>query len=550
MKHPDPPAPSTSPTGTNVLDLEQLRASYYDIVPDPSSAEQRVAFGTSGHRGTSLNGSFTETHIRAITQAIVEYRAQQGFTGPLYLGRDTHALSRPAEITALGVLAEAGVEVRIAEGDLPTPTPGVSHAILRWNREHPHAPADGIVITPSHNPPEDGGFKYNPPHGGPADTGVTKWIEQRANSLLTAQPASSLPDWDDAVKRPTVGRHDYVSQYVGDLPQVIDVGAIAASGLRIGVDPLGGASLAFMAAIADRLGIGLVITNDREDPAFSFMPPDHDGKIRMDCSSPWAMKNLLSLQHSFDLAVAMDPDADRHGIVSPSAGLLNPNHYLALAIHYLFRNRPGWPAAARVGKTLVSSQLIDRVAEQLGRTVYEVPVGFKWFVPGLASGDLGFGGEESAGASFLCFDGTPWSTDKDGLILSLLAAEMAAKQGDEPGVLLRELVAVLGLPAYRRVDRPISPAEKPRFAALGPDQFSGKLLGGEPIQSVLTRAPGNNEPIGGVKVSSGSAWFAARPSGTENIYKLYAESLSGTESHLDSVIHDAEALLGPLLANC
>lgn len=546
MTHPlaGKPAPKSQ-----LADISRLISSYYSQKPDAAVSAQKVTFGTSGHRGTSLDSTFTENHILAITQAIVDYRALNGITGPLFLGRDTHALSASAENTALGVLVANGVQCRISENDLPTPTPVISHAILTWNRKTPNALADGIIITPSHNPPEDGGFKYNPPHGGPAETAVTKWIENRANELLL-DPAAIRSSKVESTSGFTT--HDYISGYVDDLDSVVDMKLISASGLRIGADPLGGAALPYISAIAERWGIQLEVTSSELDPTFGFMPLDHDGKIRMDCSSYYAMANLLALQNRYDLAFANDPDADRHGIVSPSAGLINPNHFLALAIDYLFQNRSLWPQSAGIGKTLVSSMLIDRVAERLKRKVYEVPVGFKWFVPGLSDGSLGFGGEESAGASFLRFNGQPWSTDKDGVIMGLLAAEMTAKLNREPGELLQKLSLDLGLPVYRRIDKPVSPEAKRRFLSIDASALSSGLVGsktiaGDPILQVLTKAPGNDESIGGIKVVTKNCWFAARPSGTEHVYKLYAESLTGNEAHLDTVISDASILLKPLI---
>jgi phosphoglucomutase len=528
-----------------LVDVDALIGAYYDARPDPGLPEQRVAFGTSGHRGTSRAATFTEAHVLAVAEAVCRYRAQQGIDGPLFLGRDTHALSEPAARTVVEVLSAHGVDVVVDDRDGFTPTPVISHAILTHNRAGEGGRADGIVVTPSHNPPEDGGIKYNPPHGGPADTTVTGWIEREANALLE--------DGLRHVRRPAPGesprprRRDYVSAYVDDLASVIDLDAIRSSGLRLGADPLGGASAAYWAAIAERHGLDLTITNDAVDPTFRFVPLDWDGKIRMDCSSPHAMAGLTAIAGDFDVAFANDPDADRHGIVTPAAGLLNPNHHLAACIAYLFGGHRDWPPLTAVGKTLVSSAIIDRVGADRDRRVVEVPVGFKWFVDGLLEGTLGFGGEESAGASFLRRDGTAWSTDKDGLIPCLLAAEMTATTGTDPGALYDELADRLGRPAYRRTDVAATPAEKKVLAALSADQVRGTELAGEPIHEVLTRAPGNDAPIGGVKVVSPSAWFAARPSGTEDVYKVYAESFLG-EAHLEQVIAEAEELVAGALS--
>jgi phosphoglucomutase len=531
---------STAPRNRTLIDVRRLTAAYYDQRPDPAVPEQRVAFGTSGHRGTSLDATFTESHILAITEAICRHRRRQGIDGPLFIGRDTHALSGPALETATEVLAANGVDVVGDSGQGYTPTPAVSHAILEHNRGRSAGLADGIVITPSHNPPEDGGFKYNPPSGGPADTGVTGWIQDEANRLLS----EGLGEIRRAA--PAVRPHDYVGEYCGGLAAALDMDAIKGTGLRLGVDPLGGSSVGYWPVIAERWGLDLEVVNDRVDPTFSFMPPDHDGKIRMDCSSPQAMAGLIGLKDRFDVAFGNDPDADRHGIVTRSAGLLNPNHYLAVAISYLFDGSRAWPGTTGVGKTLVSSSLIDRVAAGLGRRLVEVPVGFKWFVDGLLDASLGFGGEESAGASFLRLDAGPWSTDKDGLILALLAAEITARTGRDPGERYEELAERYGRPAYRRVDAPATPAQKRALSKLTPDRVRAAELAGEPIRQVLDRAPGNGAPIGGVKVVAESGWFAARPSGTEDVYKIYAESFRG-EEHLDHILGEAQAMVSAAL---
>jgi phosphoglucomutase len=527
-----------------VVDLQRLLAAYYDVHPDPSDPAQAVSFGTSGHRGSSLAGTFNEDHIVAISAAIARYRAGAGIDGPLFVGRDTHALSEPAYRTAVEVLVANGIEVSVDSEDGYTPTPAISLAILTHNARS-DTKADGIVITPSHNPPEDGGFKYNPPHGGPADTDVTRQIQETANELLRSRFSKvKRLSYDEAAGR--ARRYDYRSAYVEGLPTVVDLDAIAGAGLRLGVDPLGGASIAYWQAIGSRYGLDLEVVNDRVDPTFSFMPPDHDGKIRMDSSSPDAMANLISLKDRFDVAFANDPDADRHGIVTRGAGLLNPNHYLAASIAYLFGGaRPQWSADAGVGKTMVSSSMIDRVAAGLGRPLEEVPVGFKWFVAGLLGGTLGFGGEESAGASFLRPDGSPWSTDKDGLIMCLLAAEMTARDGRDPAERYAELTERYGAPVYRRVDTPATPDQKRALGALTPDDVDATELAGEPIEQVLTAAP-SGAPLGGLKVVTPSAWFAARPSGTEDVNKLYAESFEG-EDHLQSVLEQAQELLGRVL---
>jgi phosphoglucomutase len=531
-----------------LVDVVRLVAAYFEDRPDPSVREQRVAFGTSGHRGSAFKRAFNEAHILAITEAICRHRRGAGIDGPLFLGRDTHALSEPAFASALEVLAAHGVAVRIDARGGFTPTPVVSQAILCHNQGRTAGLADGIVVTPSHNPPEDGGFKYNPPHGGPADTAVTSAIEDEANSLLAGDLAG--------VRRVPIARarsaattegFDYVGTYVSELDAVIDVEAIRRAGLRIGVDPLGGATVGFWGAIADRFGLAIEVVNPIVDPTFAFMPLDWDGKIRMDCSSPYAMSGLIAMRDRFDVAFANDPDGDRHGIVTPSAGLLNPNHYLAVAVDYLFARRSGWRRDAAVGKTVVSSAMIDRVAARLGRRLVEVPVGFKWFVAGLLDGSLGFGGEESAGASFLRHDGTVWTTDKDGMILGLLAAEITATTGRDPGEHYRALTHALGDPAYERIDAPATVEQKAILAALSPERITASELAGEPIASVLTAAPGNQSPIGGLKVVTENGWFAARPSGTEEVYKIYAESFLGRE-HLRRIQEEARALVARAFA--
>ncbi len=526
-----------------LIDVSRLEASFYEKRPDPADPNQLVSFGTSGHRGTSTNATFTEAHILAITQAICEYRHGQGITGPLFMGKDTHALSRPAERVALEVLAANGIETFIQRDDGFTPTPVISHSILGYNRGRSDGPGDGIVVTPSHNPPTDGGFKYNPPNGGPADTDVTDWIQNRANELLRdGNKAVQRIDFGAALKASTTHAQDFVRAYVEDLGNVIDMEAIRSAGVKIGVDPLGGAAVGYWQPVVEHYGIDITIVNPNVDPTFAFMTVDHDGKIRMDCSSPWAMAGLVQLKDRFDIAFGNDPDADRHGIVTPSAGLLNPNHYLAVAIRYLLTNRPQWPVSAVVGKTLVSSCLIDRVVESLDRKLWEVPVGFKWFTPGLFDGSCCFGGEESAGASFLKRDGSVWSTDKDGLILGLLAAEITARTGKDPGLHYRELTAQFGTPYYTRIDAPATPEQKSSLKKLSPEAVTATELAGEAITAKLTRAPGNNASIGGLKVVSVSGWFAARPSGTENIYKLYAESLKSAE-HLGAIVSQAQEIV-------
>jgi phosphoglucomutase len=531
----------------DLVNIPRLMTAYYALRPDVAVREQRVSFGTSGHRGSAFDSSFNEAHILAITQAICLHRKEQGIGGPLFLGIDTHALSESALASALEVLAANGVDVMIDEAGGYTPTPVVSHAILTHNRGKTRGLADGIVVTPSHNPPQDGGFKYNPPHGGPADSNVTAWIQERANGLIAGElrDVRRIP-FERARAASTTHRHDYVRAYVADLGSVIDLGAIRGARVRLGVDPLGGAGVHYWGQIAERGGLPLTVLSETVDATFRFMTLDWDGKIRMDCSSPSAMQPLIALRDRFDVAWACDTDHDRHGIVAKSAGLLNPNHYLAVAISYLFTHRPGWPSATGVGKTIVSSSLIDRVAERLGRRLVEVPVGFKWFVDGLLDGSLGFGGEESAGASFLRRDGTVWTTDKDGMILGLLAAEMTAVTGRDPGELYRDLTRDLGEPVYRRVDAPATPEQKAALGKLSPRDVTVTELAGDRITSTLSRAPAGDAPIGGVKVMTDSGWFAARPSGTESVYKLYAESFKG-EDHLKRVLEEAQALLGAVL---
>ncbi|MBF6612525.1 MAG: alpha-D-glucose phosphate-specific phosphoglucomutase [Chloroflexi bacterium] len=530
-----------------LIDTVRLQGQYYDLHPDPSVPEQRVRFGTSGHRGSAADTTFNEDHILAITQAIVEYRAAQGITGPLFLGKDSHALSEPAERTALEVLAAHGVETLPAFDNALTPVPVVSHAILTYNRGRERGSkaglADGIIITPSHNPPRDGGFKYNPPNGGPAEPDITLWIQERANALLAERNRGvRRVAYATALAAPTTRPYDFITPYVADLGSVVDMEAIRAAGITIGADPLGGAALGYCEPIAERYGLRLSVVNKTVDPTFRFVPVDYDGRIRMDISSPYVMTNLVRLKDKYDIAFGTDPDADRHGIVTRSSGLMNPNHYLAVAIWYLFRNRRGWPATSRVGKTVVSSSLIDRVARDLGRELYEVPVGFKWFVSGLLDGGLGFGGEESAGASFLRRDGTVWTTDKDGLIMGLLAAEITARTGRDPGQHYADLTARLGTPFYTRIDSPATPEQKARLSKLAPGNVKATTLGGEAIQAKLTTAPGNDAPIGGLKVVTEHSWFAARPSGTENVNKVYAESFT-SQAHLDQVLAEAETIV-------
>ena len=530
-----------------LVDVAKLLAAYVDLRPDPAVPAQRVAFGTSGHRGSSFERSFNEWHVLAISQAICDYRKGAGIAGPLYIGMDTHALSQPAFESALAVLAANGVETMIAKDDEFTPTPALSHAILAHNRGRSTGLADGIVVTPSHNPPDNGGFKYNPPNGGPADTDITGWIQQRANALLE--------DGLDGVRRMPVAQarraasthsHDFLEAYVSDLAQVIDFDAIRGAGIRMGVDPLGGAGVHYWAPIAQRYRLDLTVVSEEVDPTFRFMSVDWDGKIRMDPSSSCAMQRLIGLKDRYDVAFACDTDHDRHGIVTHSSGLLAPNHYLSVLIDHLFRHRPLWSSTAAIGKTVVSSALIDRVAKRLERRLYEVPVGFKWFVDGLFDGSLGFGGEESAGASFLRRDGTVWTTDKDGIVPALLSAEITARRGRDPGELYRELTRELGEPVADRVEAPATAEQKTRLAKLSPKQMPGTDLAGEKIESVLDRAPGNNAPIGGIKVISASGWFAARPSGTEDIYKIYAESFKN-KAHLQSILQQAQHLVDTAL---
>jgi phosphoglucomutase len=530
-----------------LIDPAKLERAYYERRPDMADPNQRVSFGTSGHRGSSLNGTFTEAHILAITQAICDYRRGQGIDGPIYMGKDTHALSSPAQRTALEVLAANDIQTIIQRDDGVTPTPVISHAILVYNRGRKAHLADGIVVTPSHNPPEDGGFKYNPPHGGPADTDVTRWIEDRANQLLRGNNATvkRMP-FAAAIQAGTTHQEDFVLPYVRDLRNVVDMDAVRAAGLKLAVDPLGGAARPYWEPINAEYRLDITVVNPTIDPTFSFMTVDHDGQIRMDCSSPYAMARLVALKDKYRVAFANDPDSDRHGIVTPSAGLMNPNHYLAVAIRYLLQHRPLWPGHAAVGKTLVSSGMIDKVVQGLGRRLSEVPVGFKWFVPGLLDGSYCFGGEESAGASFLRQDGTVWTTDKDGPIMDLLAAEITARTGKDPGEHYRELTAEFGTPYYIRIDAPATPEQKTRLRELSPEAVKESSLAGEPIIAKLTRAPGNHAPIGGLKVVAASGWFAARPSGTENIYKIYAESFQDP-SHLNAIVSEAEGIVNNAL---
>jgi phosphoglucomutase len=536
------PAPKTL-----LIDPVRLEREFYSRSPDPADAAQLVSFGTSGHRGSPLKGSFNEAHILAITQAICEYRSGQGITGPLYMGRDTHAVSGPAQRSALEVLAAHGIETIIQPEDGVTPTPAISRAILAHNHGRTERLADGIVVTPSHNPPEDGGFKYNPPNGGPADSDVTGWIQARANGLLREGNAGvRRVTAEAALRAATTHAQDFIAPYVEDLVHVIDMEAIRQAQVSVGVDPLGGAAVHYWEPINRRYGLDIDIVNPKVDPTFAFMTVDHDGKIRMDCSSPYAMAGLLQLKDRYRVAFANDTDADRHGIVTPSAGLLNPNHYLAVAIRYLLTHRPAWSGTAAVGKTLVSSGLIDRVVARLGRPLREVPVGFKWLAPGLLEGSICFGGEESAGASFLRHDGTVWTTDKDGLIMGLLAAEITARTGKDPGEHYRELTAELGTPWYTRIDAPATAEEKTRIASLAPESVHATTLAGEPITSKLTRAPGNGAPIGGLKIVATNGWFAARPSGTESLYKIYAESFR-SENHLATIVEEAQRIVGDAL---
>jgi phosphoglucomutase len=530
-----------------LVDVTRLEQEYFEREPDLGEPDQLVSFGTSGHRGSALRGSFTEAHILAIAQAICDYRRSQGTDGPLYMGKDTHALSGPAQRTALEVLAANGAHTVIQRDDGVTPTPVISRAILAYNRGRQEHLADGIVITPSHNPPEDGGIKYNPNDGGPADTDVTRWIEDRANQLLREGNAGvKRVTLAAAMKAATTLQEDLVRPYVDDLRNVVDMDAIRAAGLKLAVDPLGGAAVHYWEPISRVYGLDITVVNPALDPTFSFMTVDHDGKIRMDCSSPYAMARLVGLRNEYHLAFANDPDADRHGIVTPSLGLMNPNHYLAIAIRYLLTNRPRWSAHAAVGKTLVSSSMIDRVVNKLGRRLCEVPVGFKWFSPGLLDGSLCFGGEESAGASFLRRDGTVWTTDKDGPVMNLLAAEVIARTGKEPGEHYRELTVEFGTPYYARIDAPATPEQKAKLGRLSPEAVTAATLAGEPITGRLTRAPGNGAPIGGLKVTAANGWFAARPSGTENIYKIYAESLKD-ERHLQAIVNEAQEIVAGAL---
>jgi len=531
-----------------LVDVPKLITAYYTGKPDVSVASQKVSFGTSGHRGSAFHSSFNEGHILAITQAICQYRKENGVDGPLFLAKDTHALSEPAFASALECLAGNGVEVMVDQDLGYTPTPTLSHAILTYNRDRNSALADGIVITPSHNPPEDGGFKYNPPNGGPADTTATKWIENRANQIL----GSGLADvrrqvYASALNAATTHRHDYLSNYVNDLGSAVDLDAVRDAKLNIGADPLGGAGIRYWQRIADRYGLTMKVAHDHADPTFRFMSVDWDGKIRMDCSSPYAMAGLIAMKDQFDIAFACDTDHDRHGIVTRSAGLLNPNHYLAAAISYLYPNRSRWRADAGVGKTLVSSSMIDRVAASLGRHLAEVPVGFKWFVDGLLDGTLGFGGEESAGASFLRRDGGVWTTDKDGIVMALLSAEMLARTGKDPGEIYHSLTERFGAPVYQRIDAPATPAQKAILQNLSPEKVHATELAGDPIEAMITKAPGNGAPLGGLKVTTKRGWFAARPSGTEDVYKIYAESFAG-EEHLRRIQQEAQELVSRTFA--
>jgi len=535
------PAPADS-----LINVETLLDQYYSVHPEPENPLQRVSFGTSGHRGTSANGTFNEDHILAVSQAVVEYRKSQGIDGPLYMGMDTHALSAPAQKTALEVLAAHGVEVYIAAGDgyaQYTPTPAVSHAILRYNQGRTSGLADGIIITPSHNPPADGGFKYNPPSGGPAEPEITKWIQNRANALMAERNRDvQRIAYESALKASTTHTFDFISPYVNDLETIVDIDAIRSAGIRIGADPLGGSNIAYWEPIAQHYGLNITVVNNTVDPTFRFMTVDWDGKIRMDCSSPYAMANLVKIKDDYDIAFGNDTDSDRHGIVTRSVGLMNPNHFLSVAIWYLFTQRSGWPTSSAIGKTLVSSSMIDRVGKEIGRQVCEVPVGFKWFVDGLLDGSFGFGGEESAGASFLRKDGTVWTTDKDGIIMDLLAAEITAKTGKDPGQHYQDLTDRLGKPFYKRIDAPASPDQKARLSKLSPTDVKASTLAGDTITDRLTNAPGNGAAIGGLKVVTENGWFAARPSGTENVYKIYAESFK-SENHLEQILQEAQQIV-------
>ena len=536
------------PAPDSILEnIPRLVSQYYSQQPDLTDPTQRVAFGTSGHRGSSKSCSFNELHILAISQAVCEYRAGQGIDGPLFLGIDTHALSEPALISAVEVFAANGVQLMVDRDGGYTPTPVISHAILTYNQGRSSGLADGVVVTPSHNPPSDGGFKYNPPNGGPADTAITSWVEDRANQLMQTQDGIKRMPWARALRQDSVQRYDYITPYVDDLENVIDMESIRSSGIRIGADPMGGSGIAYWEPIAERYGLALELVNRTVDPSFRFMRVDKDGKIRMDCSSPAAMAGLIGLKDRYDIAFGNDTDFDRHGIVTPSAGLLNPNHYLAVAISYLFDNRPGWSQQAAIGKTLVSSSMIDRIAAASGRTLCEVPVGFKWFVDGLLDGSFGFGGEESAGASFLRKNGTVWTTDKDGIILDLLAAEITATSGRDPGEHYAELESRFGSPVYERLDAPATPEEKAVLKNLSPQQVTATQLAGEAITARLTEAPGNSAAIGGLKVTTENGWFAARPSGTENIYKIYAESFLGRD-HLAQIQEQAREIVASALA--
>ena len=541
------PRAGTPALHDDLTDVARLITDYYSLHPDVSIPEQQVAFGTSGHRGSAFNKAFNEDHIAATTQAIVEYRTGQGIDGPLFMGMDTHALSEPAYVTALEVLAANGVEVRLDPKDSFTPTPAISHAILTYNNSGQPGTADGIVITPSHNPPMDGGFKYNPPNGGPADTDITKWVQDRANEILaTGLGVVKRMGYEAARSADTTKNYDFLETYVDDLPNVVNLDAVRDAGIRIGADPLGGASVNYWGAIAERLNIDLTVSNPIVDRQFGFMTLDWDGKIRMDCSSPNSMASLIANKDAFQISTGNDADSDRHGIVTPDHGLMNPNHFLSVAIQYLYANRPGWPDGCAIGKTLVSSSMIDRVAASLGRTLIEVPVGFKWFVPGLIDGSVGFGGEESAGASFLRHNGKVWTTDKDGLILCLLASEILAVTGESPSQHYKKLTDEFGAPSYARVDAPATREQKAVLAQLSPEQVTATELAGEPITAKLTRAPGNDAPIGGLKVTTESGWFAARPSGTEDVYKIYAESFKGDE-HLALIQTEAREVVSDAL---
>jgi phosphoglucomutase len=534
----------------SLIDVSTLLDQYYTVQPDPANPTQKVSFGTSGHRGSAATGTFNETHILAVSQAVAEYRKSQGIDGPLYMGMDSHALSAPAQKTALEVLAANGIEVFIAptEGYAQyTPTPVVSHAILSYNKGRTSGLADGIIITPSHNPPTDGGFKYNPPTGGPAEPEATKWIQERANALMAGNNREvQRMSYESALRASTSHIFDFITPYVNDLENIIDIDVIRAAGLRIGADPLGSSNIAYWEPIINRYGLNITVVNKNIDPTFKFMTVDWDGKIRMDCSSPYAMANLIKLKDDYDIAFGNDTDSDRHGIVTPSVGLMNPNHFLSVAISYLFTNRTGWPATSAIGKTLVSSSMIERVGKAIGRTVCEVPVGFKWFVSGLLDGSMGFGGEESAGASFLRKDGTVWTTDKDGIIMDLLAAEITARTGKDPGVHYQELTEKLGTAYYTRVDAPATPEQKARLSKLSPEDVKAASMAGDPILAKLTQAPGNNASIGGLKVTTENGWFAARPSGTENVYKIYAESFK-SEAHLDQILQEASQIVNEAL---